>query len=237
MRALIVLALLGACTKEPGEGFPIHPGGGGGTGSSFVNDAAIPDPDGPTAITGRVCMLVDDPRMLNCAADGAAGLTVGLGTSSAVTLADGTFTLTPPANTMDLYWTVDGTNIKSSAQKMTATMLTLPVLAQSLYDDMVTATNANVSNGTGGILLRITRAGAVTGATVAAQLFPDSEVYYDGVEPGEWQTDATGTFGISWIPSIGPSDSVELTISSRGTHPVTTRAFADTLTFVFAEIP
>jgi hypothetical protein len=238
MRSLIVVALVGACTKEPGEGFPIQPGGGGGTGSSFLHDAAVPDPDGAPPIAGRVCLLSDARAPTTCAAAGAAGLTVGLGTSSATTADDGTFTLTPPSSTMDLYWSVTGAGMVPSAQRFTAGGPLLPVIGEALYTDMVATTQAIDSDGAGAILMRITRVGApVVGATVAALPVPESSTYYDGDLATQWEEGATAASGVTWISSISPGD-VTLTISSNAMDSqVTTKTFADTLTFVFAEIP
>ncbi|HEY5926789.1 MAG TPA: hypothetical protein VIV11_34115 [Kofleriaceae bacterium] len=239
MKWLPAVALLAACGNEPSEGFPIHPGGGGGTGSSFRPDAPPIGSDAEMTISGRVCLLLAAPHTLGtCAATGADNLTVMLGTSMAVTAADGSFTIMRPAVTTDVVWRITGAGIVPSAIKF-GTVTTLPAIDETGYDEMLVAMNATVTVGSGAIMTRVTRTGfAVSDATVVAQPAPDSEIFYDGADALTWETDATGTYGVAWMPSIATGNAT-LTITSGAvqTMVMAQPVFTDTITFVFAEIP
>src|SRR5688572_28182346 len=106
MRIVFGLLAIAAGCGDDGGMFPV---GGGGNDGGFTfpdapkirNDAAIDSPaDGNGAQTvdanlfmGRVCLLTDVRDMDDCATTGAAGLTVRLGTASAVTTNDGSFSI------------------------------------------------------------------------------------------------------------------------------------------------
>ena len=238
MKWLSLLALLAACGKPPTEGFPVEPGGGG-MGSSFVPDAPAASDDGSTLISGRVCLLLAAPHSLaTCAATGAGNLTVTLGSSMVATADDGSFTMMRPAVTTNLVWRVSGAGVVPSAIKF-GSVTTLPAIDEVSYDEMLVATQATVALGTGAMMTRVSRAGfGVSGATVVAQPAPDSEIYYDGADALSWETDATGTFGVAWLPSIATGNAM-LTITSGAMQTVVSGqpVFAGTITFVFAEIP
>jgi hypothetical protein len=238
MKRIVLAGLLAACSKEPSDDYPIQPGGGGTSGTNRA-DAAVGHDGGSTTINGRVCLLLTNPHSLAmCATTGAAGLLVELGTATALTDDTGAFTLMRPAVTTGLVWRVAGTGVENAAIKF-GTTTTLPVFDSNVYLDMLVSTNATIGAGTGALMMRATRGGfPITGATVAAQPLPDSEVYYDGPTELEWQQTATGAYGVAWIPSLGPANemltvTIGQTIAQLPPQPV----FADTITFVLAEIP
>ena len=237
MKWLVAVALLAACSKEPSEGFPINPGGGG-TGSSFVPDAPPPADDGNTTINGKVCLLLSSPHTLaTCATTAAGGISVTLGSAMATTSDYGSFTLMKPANTTNLFWRVSALGLEASAIKY-GTTTTLPAIDSASYQEMVASTGATIGAGTGALMMRITRQGfAVAGATLAAPS-ADSGIYYDGPSQTEWQQISTGTFGVAWAPSIA-TGTPSLTITSGSTDTVVMgqSVFADTITFVLTEIP
>jgi hypothetical protein len=238
IRLAPALLLLVAC-KESDSMLPVNPGGGGGgVGTSSEPDAATTNGDAGLVITGRVCKLSDPRTLTSCAATGAAGLTVALGSSSAVTADDGAFMLMRPASTTGLYYTVTGPGVVPSAIKY-GTTTTLPALATLIYEDMLVSTQAVVVTGQGAIIGRFTRAGAaVTNAIVIAQPQSDSDVYYDGASHTEWQTAGTGSFGVAWIPSeqVGTAS---LTVKTGAVQNTVAgvAVFGDTITYVLAEIP
>lgn len=233
-RLLLLVALLGACEEER-DGFPIMPGGGG-SGSSFVPDAAVED-DGGTELTGRACLIADPRAPTQCATSGADGLTVTLGSSTATTAADGSFTITRPSGT-NLVWFVNGTGVETSAMRASYGT-TMPVIGSLVYGDMIAGMSAIVSVDTGAIIAQVRRAGAaLTGAVAVASPQPDSATYYDGAGVADWELDATGSAGVVWISAIAPGTaSIALdTGSVQGTIggiPV----FAGLITFELAEIP
>ena len=232
MRLAPALVLIAAC-EPPLEDHPISPGGGG-VGSSLRIDAAVVDPDGGTTIKSRVCLLSDPRAPIACSTTGASGLLVTLGNATATTADDGTFTLMRPTSTTGLYWSITGTGIVPSAMKFGAPAL--PALGTLLYEDMIISMQAADEIGQGAIIMRVTRASVgVTGAVVTAQPLPDSEIYYDGASALDWDTDATGNFGVMWIPSI-ITGTASLTIDEQNIVSGVS-VFADTITFVFAEIP
>src|SRR5688500_17136393 len=168
MKRLIAIALIAACSSDDiGLDFQIEPGGGHVVGGTARIDAAIDGGDASTTITGRVCLLVMDLRTLTaCSATGADNLTVTLGTSTAITAADGTFTVMRPADTTGLTWSVTGADIVSSAVAFGSTT-TLPAFGKIAYQQMVADNQAVTSPSDGAMVVRITRAGApVATATV-----------------------------------------------------------------------
>lgn len=251
-RLALFALLLAGCGEEAGEGFPINPGGGGGgSGGVTRTDAAVDAGDAITMITGRVCVLAANLRTLSstgCASTGADNLTVTLGTASAVTAADGTFTLMPPADTAGLHWTVtdaaSGADVVQSLVKLGTTFgsgsaTLLPAFDTAAYLQMVAANNA--SSDDAGIVVRVTKAGAVVaGATVTTVPAAASEVYYDADTDGTWDIGAggTGVNGVAWIPSIAGT-SAQLTVTSGTTQATVTgvQLAQGAITFVAAEIP
>ena len=230
----LVIALA-ACTQPPTEMFPVNPGGGGAIGSSYLPDAAIATGDGSTTeISGRVCVVSDARNPVTCAA--MAGLTVRLGTATTTTAADGTFKIARPLGT-GLIWRVDDARIAPSAMRF-STDTTIPALDATLYQQMLAATLAIEQPGDGAVIARFVKANApVVGATVAASPAPEA-LYYDDVSVLEWDTDATGAFGVAWIPSIAPTTNAQLQLQSTTTTTFSgIPVFADTITFELLEVP
>jgi hypothetical protein len=242
--SLAILAFaLGACQGDEGSGFPNQPGGPGGSSGQMRPDAAGGGGgDADQLITGRVCLLVENPQTLaTCAASGVGGLTVALDGATALTADDGTFTIARPSGTVGLVWQVSGADLVTSVMKFGATgaMPTLPAMPRVVYEQMIAAVNPPLGAGSGALMTRITRAGfAVSGATATTRPPPDSITFYDGTSAIDWRTDATGANGVAWIPSIGPG-TVELVVTSNATDTVLANVpvVAEAITFVFAEIP
>jgi hypothetical protein len=239
MKRLVLAALvaqLAAC-EPTDEMLPLNPGGGGGTGSQFLPDAATTDFDASPFITGRVCYLLSNLQTPGTCAPEQGDFGIRLGSSETTTAIDGTFTIMRPPSTTGLYWQVSRGDVITSAIKFGAAT-TLPVLDALAYQEMVTAMQPIVIVGDGAVMVRVRHAGAaVSGATVAAQPAPESSVYYDGASDLAWESDATGTYGVAWIPSA-PVGGSQLTITANAMPTtVPTTVFANTLTIVFAEIP
>ena len=236
MPGLALRALRPAGCEPHDEMFPVNPGGNGGMGGSTQPDAAVDAAgDGGGPITGRVCLLVTNLRGLrDCAATGAEGLTVALGSAMATTSATGSFTIQRPANTTNAVWSVTGAGIVPSLQPFTA-ITSLPAIEAAAYQEMVTANQ--VATDGGAIMMRVTRAGvAVMGAKVAAVPAP-VQILYDGVSDEAWDVDATGAFGVAWMPSVQPGN-VDLTVTFNQMQTAVNDApvAANAITCVFAEI-
>ena len=239
MRLALSLALLLAvgvgCSRDV-EMFPVGPGVGGGGGTGTKPDAAMADGNGSGTTNGRVC-LIDDPRTpTTCASTGAGGLTVSLGTTTATTAADGSFSITPPSGT-GLVWRVSGTAIYSAAMQVTTTA-TIPAISIDIFEDMVATNQAIAGDGTGSVIARFTRGGSgVAGLQAGTAPEPVGQIYYDGTSAVVWDTTATSSFGVVWVPGLIPGYT-NLTVG--GAQEATIQSipvFADTVTFAFATIP
>jgi hypothetical protein len=237
LAALALLAPLGACKEAPEENFPISPGGGSGTGGQFTPDAAVTG-DGGMTITGRVCLLIIDPQtLMTCAANGAGNITVTLGTSTALTADDGSFTIVRPADTTGLTWFVSGGGVQRSALAF-GTLTTLPAIDANEYEIMLASINTIVGTGNGSIIMRVASGGfPVQGATVAIST-AQSGIFYDGPSDVEWQTLATGPAGVAWAPSVtAGTASAVITVGATQTNVTGIQVFPDTVTFTFPVLP
>jgi hypothetical protein len=239
-RLLLVIPLLGAvlgCKEDGGSRFPIMPGNGGQGSAMDMADAAVEGDASTTELTGRVCLLSDARDPSTCAATGANGFTVTLGTQTVTTGADGSFTMMRPSGT-GLVWFVSGTGIEPSAMRL-ASGTTIPAISSLLYGDMIAGMSAIVSTDTGAVIARLQRGGdPLTGAVAIPSPVPDSETYYDGAGVTAWDFDATGPFGVVWISAIAPGTaSLALDTGSFQATVGGIPVYAGTITFELAEIP
>jgi hypothetical protein len=223
--AFVLAASAAACGVNSDEQFPINPQGGtapaGGGGST-------------TTIAGRVC-LVTDPRFLTqCTETGVDGLTVtlttptsaGLVTTTTTTGANGSFAINPTvtmAATGPTTFTVTGPNIIPSSQTL-ATGVNVPVLSQTLFDQIAAANGINLTAGTGNgsIIAQVNRGGVpVQGVTVAATPAPAFGPFFDGTSPTGFTLNGTGAAGVSLLSgfTVGP---VNLTFSDVAAGTETT---------------
>lgn len=210
-----VLALSAAACGDDGNMFPVGGGndgsvlfpdstiGGGsdsGTGDAAPSDGSV-TPDDAALIMGRVCVLVD-PRVLNdCAATGASGLTVRLGTASAVTTADGSFTIEAPSATSGLVWRITGANIVSSFEPLADYFI--PAMPRAMYDAMLSANNITEYPGEGAMLIFASSDGqGVAGVTATTTPLAFYDPLYEGTTANTWDGVATGTNGAIWVPGI-----------------------------------
>jgi len=212
--------------------FPIDPGGG--TVPSGVSQPDARTGDGDAAggeIAGRVCVVLSDMRrpLSGCAGSGAGGLSVTLGTATATTMADGSFTIVRPAGT-GLVWRVSGTGIEPAAMQVGATA-TIPAIDSLAYGEMLAATSATIVGGDGALIAQVLPATAGVTATSAAA---ESAIYYDGASATEWTQDATGDFGVVWIPSMLPGVR-DVTIHTTAFTGIP--IYANTITFAQLALP
>jgi hypothetical protein len=237
--ACALLVFLAACPAQGGDDYPIGPGGGvGGTGSNGLVDAPPSDGDGDAGgtILGRVCLLTDLRRVAQCSDTDAGGLTVTLGTETATTGAQGDFEIVTPSGT-NLVWRVSGLNVVSSVMLFNP-VARIPVIGDELYGQLLTGNSVLLQDGQGTLLAHLTHAGvAAVGATATLNPATANATFYDGNNPQVWDTDATSTFGVTWLPG---ADVGQATITSTlgasmisATYPIENQA----ITWAEIEIP
>lgn len=196
----LLVVFVAACPAQGGDDYPIGPGGGvGGTGSNGVSDAAVGDGDAGGTILGRVCLLADLRQVALCSDTDAGGLTVSLGTETAVTGAQGDFEIVAPTGT-NVVWRVSGQNIISSVM-LFSPVARIPVIGDELYGQLLTGNSVLLQDGQGTLLAHFTHADvAAVGATATLNPATANETFYDGANALVWDTDATSTFGVTWLP-------------------------------------
>jgi hypothetical protein len=209
----LVAVTTAACSGDDG-GLPI---GGGGNDGGFqlpdstvvVHDAAVdgaPDafaaPIDGNIFTGRVCLAADPTALNTCAATGAGGLTVRLGTASTTTNADGTFMIV--GSSADKLWRVTGPNIVSSY--MAIGDYEIPALSRTSYTAMITNNlgGQQLNPGEGSAMVQVIQNGAgVAAATAVATPTPVWATFYDHpATPTTWEQDATEANGAIWVTGL-----------------------------------
>jgi hypothetical protein len=203
----LVLALVGACKQaQDADNLPVTPGGGGGgTGGQggIHRDAAIDARHLDGAVTGRACLVADARLLDTCASTGAGGLTVMLGSATALTASDGTFTLVTPQGS-DLVWTASGSAVTTSMMPFGPTPV-IPVLSQNTYQDLLDANLVSSGSGQGDVFVQVLGSGAPLAGAVASSTPPAANAtLYDGTTATAWNQTATGVDGVAWIPGIAP---------------------------------
>jgi hypothetical protein len=201
MRWTVSILLLAACQAADHGGYPVTPGGGGGGGGGGGPDAAVDAAatgDGGATIAGRVCLIADLRALGGCAAAGADGLTVTLGTSTATTAADGGFTIATPAGT-GLAWHVTGGAITPTVMPLGA-VLQVPVITAAQYGQLLLDNGVVLTADQGTLVAAVTQTGAVaTGATVKPSP-AGTWTFYDGASATTWDQHTTGPAGVAWLP-------------------------------------
>ncbi len=159
--------------------------------------ADAPPGDG-SGLLGRVCLLGDMRALEVCAASGAGGLTVTLGAQTAVTAADGTFTMPVPSGTM-LTWRVTGAAIVPVRMVFSA-VPQIPAVTHALYDQLLLENGVLINAGQGSVVARVVHQGmGVAGAT--GTIATSNESFYDGNSSTLWNQNSTGPQGVIWIPA------------------------------------
>ncbi len=240
MKVLAALLLVSAaCGGDDIELYPVNPGGGGpSSGTGFGSGSNGGDGDGGVDITGRVCVITDARTpTTGCADTGFAGLTVTLGTSTAMTMANGDFTIRVVTGANNV-WRVTGTGIVPSAMTFTSTN-TIPALATQTFSDM-TATNNAAFAGTGSIIAQLRSNNApLTGASATTAPAAARSALYDSADAITWDQTATGGLGVVWVPGIAPTNTAMMTVTDSAQTSSTLMnipVFADTITWLSANL-
>lgn len=233
MRILLAALLLGGCQPEPKDFDPL-PGGGGGLGGSSGGNT-----DGPLGdalinpLSGRVCLVTDLRQPLTgCSTSLAGNLVVTLGSSSAVTEADGSFVIETPGGT-GLTWRVTGANIVTTVSDL-GTIPQVPAIGVSRYNDLLLDNGIILSPGQGSVVIDVVDSdGAVSGVLASSTPLAQFATHYDGASALVWDQDQTGSFGIAWIPGVAAGPAVVTIDPPVGSDVSSTIAVEDgAITFV-----
>lgn len=218
--ASTVLLLVG-CQSSGGDDFPVVPGGD----DTVITPAAdapydVASTDGATSLTGRVCVLVDRRNLTSCTTADASGITVGLGTSTAVTATDGSFTIAAPQES-NLVWLVTASGFVTTVMPL-GTVHLLPFVSSQGYDEALLDNGVILQAGQGSLVTRVLRNGAPA-VGVTATVDPPSQYgpLYDGTNPVVWDRDATGTAGVVWFPDVLEGSATLALMPPAAAAPVT----------------
>lgn len=186
-------------------GFQLPDGGGGGGGGDATGDGG---PDGmalavdANEFDGRVCLLADVRDFETCEPTGAGGLTVRLGTATATTAADGTFTIAGQTGG-DLVWRITGPTIVSTFEPLADYFI--PAIRKTDFDSMRTGQDPDVTlvPGEGSMMVFVSRNGQGVAAQ-AAEVDPQAfyQPFYDGATEFAFTQTMTSTYGIVWVPGL-----------------------------------
>ncbi len=235
---LATALVLAACSSNTTDNLPIVPGGGGpGGGGGGTHDAAVDGNDGGQ-LAGRVCLAADPRDLVTCAATGAGGITVTLGTAMTTTSDDGTFAISAPQST-NLVWHASGTAIVTSVMSY-GTVAQIPALATTTYSDLVNGNGILLASGQGDIFVRVLQTGApLAGATATATPASPYETHYDGPAAATWLTAATGAHGVAWIAAEAAGTASVTVTPPTGTAATLAAIPVEdgALTFVATEFP
>lgn len=233
----LALSLLG-CKDNGIPNLPVNPGPGGPGGGGPGVDAASDGTDGGPTLVGRVCLLADARDFTTCQLAGAGGLTVALGTATAITADDGSFTIAAVAGT-NLVWRVSGGNIVPSLMPA-GTLTQIPAIDATTYGTLQADNGVLLTTDQGSLMVRVASSNAaLAGASVRSMPAPQYGPFYDGSNAQIWSQSATGAFGTAWLPGITPgATSLEVTPSGGSATAVgSVPVEAVTITYVFADIP
>ena len=216
-RALLVLVVVGC--HPTGDDYPVAPGGAGvGGGLPHFIDAAGDSSDGGPMLLGRVCVMTDPRDQTSCAATGAGGLTVTLGTSIATTADNGTFSIAQPSSST-LIWDTTGSTIVEGVTPFAAQAV-IPVMPLVLYAQLEGDNGVVPQAGQGAAMVRVVHGGVpVAGAAVTIAPQGVYGTFYDGSTPSAWTGNGTGGFGQAWIPGVTTGTGT-ITVMAQAATPV-----------------
>jgi len=237
-RLLLVVVAIAGC-KAKTDNLPIGGGGvgggaGGGGGGWMIDSPAVSD----AGVMGRVCLVSDPRNLVGCAATGADGLTVTLGTSTAMTAADGSFSFPTQPEGSGLVWHVTGTNLVTSVMPL-ATVAQIPALTITTYGNLLADNGEVLAQGQGSVLARVVHAGApLTDAVATTSPLAQYQTVYDGATAQTWGTTATGAYGTAFIAAIA-AGATTVKVKPSGASPISITASVEdgALTFLTFDAP
>jgi hypothetical protein len=238
MKTLAIAAVLAAgCASGDDENFPIVPSSPSG-GGSIVG--------GNVLFAGRVCVVTDALLLTTCSIADLAGLTVTVGSLTAVTTAGGRFEIVIPSGVQlaNERVTVTGSTVTTSVTTITTTVpqsIVIPVMSTSAFNNLVLATGISLTAGSGSVMSVVLQRGVpVSGVTVISTPSPAFGPFFDGSQPPPWTLNATGTRGIVFFPGI-TTGTATITFTDPSTAGETTvdgiQVVDGGITFVDAILP
>jgi len=236
--AACALVVFGACQGGGDDAFPVIPQGDDSPITPML-DAPPADAsgDGATSLAGRACVLADLRNLTSCANQGADGLAVTLGANSALTTADGSFSISAPAGG-NVAWNLSAPGYVTSVMAL-GTVHLIPAVTTVVFDQALLDNGVILQAGQGSVIGRVVQQGAnVAGVTAQASPTPGYATFYDGVSAALWDQDATGSFGVFWLTGVAQgSSAIVVTPPSMIPVAVTVPVVDQAITFVTIELP
>jgi len=188
-------------------------------------------------ISARACLLTDVRDLTSCASTGAADLTVTLGSQTATTADDGSFTIVRPLGS-NLAWNITGSGIATSVMTYSP-VVEIPVVDATTYADLLATNGVILTTGEGGVMARVLSAGVPVAGATATGMTNDGNVFYDGSSATVWNQGATGTRGTVWIPQMATgAGTISITPAGGSATTVTGVPVTDGgVSFVVVELP
>lgn len=216
--SLGVVGLVVACRQTGGDDFPIQPGGPGHGGGSHLDAAVADASDAGNMLTSKVCVLTDAGNFTSCTGT-VTGVTVKLGTNTVIPASDGSFSIAipdPPPTIVQVSGTMADSGFVPSVVRYPMTTATLPMLSTATY---ATLQNDNIAieSGTASVFVVVMQNGlAVAGATATTDPAPLSGIPMYEASLTAWNGAATGSSGAIWVPNVGNTTAVGITIQPVG---------------------
>ena len=192
MKTLALLCVFGACTDQVPDDYPVA-----------INDTNVPPSTGggnPNLISGRVCMSDSMIDLGNCSTAGVGGLEVSIGSSSATTNDDGSFTIDRPTGSL-LAFTVTGEGVVPTTTPFSPSQ-TIPAIDADVFARTMTSNGIELEDGAGIIRGSVVRAGEpLSGVTVSSAPVASFDPFFDG-DPSGFDPDGTGSRGVFFVPGV-----------------------------------
>jgi hypothetical protein len=240
MRTALAVILFAACAPDsptypvgggPGGGAGGNGGGGGGGSSGNGVDA------NPDVIEGIVCVLPDPRDFTTCLGSGAGDITVTVGTGSAVTADDGTFSINTPTGT-NLVWSISGSAVMSSTIGF-STSAVIPAIQTMTFETLANENGIVYDPTQGTIIGQVLHAGSgfANATAAAAPVGIYATLYASPNDQADWlDAETTTTFGTFLIAGLTPgSETLTLAVGSGSAEIVNdVPSAAGLITFVTA---
>jgi hypothetical protein len=208
---------------------PIAPGGvggiSGGTGGSTGSTGGTGSSTDGGGATNRVCVVTDlRTPTSNCDTQNLAGMTVTIGNQTAVTAADGTFTMTIPSEP-NLVATVTGGPAGDMVNSLvplgaTSAPVVLPAVRPSTLTTIADSNAVTLDPAAGQLFLNAVAANGtgISDIEAAASQSTD-QLLFEGTDV-LWNGQSTGIHGAVWLANAIAGD-VSMTLSKTGSNPLT----------------
>jgi hypothetical protein len=210
MKSALACVVLVACFPSSSDDYPIEPGGPGAGGTTGGGST------GGTTTPTTSC----DPSNL-------AGMTVTLGNQTAITAADGTFSMTAPTEpglSFEVTSNTPGATVKSVAPVTPAMLATgsivVPAVRSSTLETIAADNATTLDPASGQLFLNAASANGTGVAEIeAAASQSTAQLLYEDTAT-TWDGQSTGIHGAVWLTNATVG-AVSMTLSKTGTNPLT----------------